>query len=240
MRLNVISNLEEGNTVSVTGSGRSCFDLTRERVSPPLIVRWRARATQVIGIELLSQSLLPAIVHLAEDRQWRVRLAIIEYIPLLAAQLGQDYFEERLSDMCMSWLADNVYSIRGRNGGLLQFVGLRLLTSCYVRQLWSSAEAATINLRKLTESFGVEWARTNIIPRILAMHSNANYLHRLTSLHAVRVLCEAMNAETIQTLMIPLAVELAQVMTEYPLLALCSDESCTLTLDAPAILVSLR
>lgn len=81
VRLNVISNLEEGNSV--------------------------------IGIELLSQSLLPAIVHLAEDRQWRVRLAIIEYIPLLAAQLGQDYFEERLSDMCMSWLADNVYSIRG-------------------------------------------------------------------------------------------------------------------------------
>jgi serine/threonine-protein phosphatase 2A regulatory subunit A len=68
---------------------------------------------QVIGIELLSQSLLPAIVHLAEDRQWRVRLAIIEYIPQLAAQLGQQYFEEQLSPLCMSWLADNVFSIRG-------------------------------------------------------------------------------------------------------------------------------
>ncbi len=42
---------------------------------------------KVIGIEMLSQSLLPAIVELAEDRQWRVRLAIIEYIPLLAGQL---------------------------------------------------------------------------------------------------------------------------------------------------------
>ncbi|KAI9911427.1 hypothetical protein PsorP6_009224 [Peronosclerospora sorghi] len=45
------------------------------------------KGNRVIGIELLSQSLLPAIVHLAEDRQWRIRLAIIEYIPLLAAQL---------------------------------------------------------------------------------------------------------------------------------------------------------
>lgn len=68
---------------------------------------------QVIGIELLSQSLLPAIVHLAEDRQWRIRLAIIEYIPLLAAQLGREYFEEQLSSLCMSWLSDNVFSIRG-------------------------------------------------------------------------------------------------------------------------------
>lgn len=42
---------------------------------------------QVIGIKQLSQSLLPAIVELAEDTKWRVRLAIIEYMPLLAGQL---------------------------------------------------------------------------------------------------------------------------------------------------------
>ncbi|KAJ8644138.1 hypothetical protein MRB53_005886 [Persea americana] len=35
---------------------------------------------KVIGIDLLSQSLLPAIMELAEDRHWRVRLGIIEYI----------------------------------------------------------------------------------------------------------------------------------------------------------------
>lgn len=33
---------------------------------------------EVIGIQQLSQSLLPAIVELAEDSKWRVRLAIIE------------------------------------------------------------------------------------------------------------------------------------------------------------------
>lgn len=42
---------------------------------------------QVIGINQLSQSLLPAIWELAEDTKWRVRLAIIEYMPLLAGQL---------------------------------------------------------------------------------------------------------------------------------------------------------
>lgn len=41
----------------------------------------------MIGIRQLSQSLLPAIVELAEDAKWRVRLAIIEYMPLLAGQL---------------------------------------------------------------------------------------------------------------------------------------------------------
>ena len=41
----------------------------------------------MIGIHQLSQSLLPAIMELAEDPKWRVRLAIIEYMPLLAGQL---------------------------------------------------------------------------------------------------------------------------------------------------------
>ena len=56
------------------------------------------KVNEVIGIELLSQSLLPAIIALAEDKQWRVRLAIIENIPLLAEQLvkahnqGRDIF----------------------------------------------------------------------------------------------------------------------------------------------------
>jgi hypothetical protein len=63
---------------------------------------------QVIGIDLLSQSLLPAIVELAEDKHWRVRLAIIEYIPLLASQLGVDFFDDKLGTLCMQWLGDQV------------------------------------------------------------------------------------------------------------------------------------
>lgn len=66
------------------------------------------RFLQVIGTDLLSQSLLPAIVELAEDRHWRVRLAIIEYIPLLASQLGIKFFDDELGALCMQWLQDKV------------------------------------------------------------------------------------------------------------------------------------
>jgi serine/threonine-protein phosphatase 2A regulatory subunit A len=51
---------------------------------------------------------LPAIVELAEDRHWRVRLAIIEYIPLLASQLGVGFFDDKLGALCMQWLQDKV------------------------------------------------------------------------------------------------------------------------------------
>jgi serine/threonine-protein phosphatase 2A regulatory subunit A len=114
----------------------------------------------VIGIELLSQSLLPAIVQLAEDKQWRVRLAIIEYVPLLASQLGVKFFDEKLSSLCMSWLGDTVFSIR---------------------------EASTQNLKKLTEVFGVEWANGAIIPKVTEMGHDTNYLYRMTTCFAISV-----------------------------------------------------
>lgn len=114
----------------------------------------------VIGIDLLSQSLLPAIVELAEDKSWRVRQAIIEYIPLLATQLGKEFFDEQLGNLCLSWLGDNVFSIR---------------------------ESATINLKKLTEVFGVEWSKTAIVPKVLAMGAHPIYLYRMTTVLAITV-----------------------------------------------------
>jgi serine/threonine-protein phosphatase 2A regulatory subunit A len=115
---------------------------------------------QVIGIDLLAQSLLPAIVQLAEDKQWRVRLAIIGHMPLLASQLGVQFFDDKLSQLCMGWLGDTVFSIR---------------------------EAATHNLKKLTEVFGVEWANEAIIPKVMAMGAHPNYLYRMTTCFAISV-----------------------------------------------------
>lgn len=76
-------------------------------------------SVQVIGIDLLAQSLLPAIEELAEDKHWRVRLAIIEYIPLLAGQLGSEFFEAKLGPQCMKWLQDQASHVFRRIINLL-------------------------------------------------------------------------------------------------------------------------
>lgn len=114
----------------------------------------------VIGMDRLSQSLLPAIVDLAQDKQWRVRLAIIEYIPLLASELGMEFFNEKLFDLCMTWLGDAVFSIR---------------------------DAATTNLKQLVDIFGSDWAKQTVLPRVTKMAENENYLYRMTMLFALTV-----------------------------------------------------
>lgn len=108
----------------------------------------------------MSDSLLPAIIELAEDKSWRVRQAVIGYIPLLATQLGKPFFDEQLSNLCMSWLGDTVFSIR---------------------------EAATMNLKNLTEVFGVEWAKVAIVPKVVGMGQHPNYLYRMTTVQAITV-----------------------------------------------------
>lgn len=99
-------------------------------------------------------------MELAEDKSWRVRQAIIQYIPLLATQFGKPFFDEELGNLCMSWLGDSVYSIR---------------------------EAATVNLKKLTEVFGVDWARVAIVPKVVGMGSHPSFLFRMTTVQAIMV-----------------------------------------------------
>lgn len=94
-----------------------------------------------MGINQLSESLLPAIVELAEDSKWRVRLAIIEYMPLLASQLGIQCFNDQLTSLSLNWLVDHVYAVR---------------------------EAAVANLRNLMDKFGLEWATNQVVPKVSA------------------------------------------------------------------------
>jgi hypothetical protein len=48
--------------------------------------------------------------------------------------------------------------------------------------VYAIREAATLNLKKLVEKFGVDWAQQTVIPKVLQMSHDQNYLHRMTCL----------------------------------------------------------
>uniref|UniRef100_A0A7I4DQQ4 Uncharacterized protein n=2 Tax=Physcomitrium patens TaxID=3218 RepID=A0A7I4DQQ4_PHYPA len=92
---------------------------------------------EVIGIDLLSESLLPDIVELAEDRRWCVLLAIIEDVSLLASPLGAG---EKLGAICMQWLEDQVETLTFNQPP---------------------------NLGLLAEEFDPEWTLKHIVPQTM-------------------------------------------------------------------------
>ena len=112
---------------------------------------------------------------------WR-RLAIIEYVPLLAAQLGVDFFDQKLGALCMTWLGDSVFSIR---------------------------DAASKNLAALTRIFGVKWCKENIIPKIASLFNHSNYLYRMTALFCVSVLSTAVDTQAMRENLLPLVLRVA-------------------------------
>lgn len=116
----------------------------------------------LVGMDLFTNSLLPAIVELASDSNWRVRLAIIENVPLIAERLGSSFFEDHLQNLSMSWMCDPVFSVR---------------------------TAATKNLTRFTRIFGPEWSAKFVVPRVVEMISNPHYLYRMNAMTAVIVRC---------------------------------------------------
>lgn len=146
---------------------------------------------ETIGITLLSTSLLPAITELAQDAKWRVRLAIIDYIPKLASQLGEPFFNNELLSLCMLWLWDPVYAVR---------------------------EAAVNNLSELTIIFGSKWADEQIVLRLLKIKDEkftddgdddrtrvdfSNFIIRITCLLAVTKLAPSIESDIVITKLLP-------------------------------------
>ena len=53
--------------------------------------------------------------------------------------------------------------------------------------MYAIREAATLNLKKLVEKFGKDWAQTTVIPKVIQMSRDHNYLHRMTCLFCINV-----------------------------------------------------
>ncbi|KAI4564117.1 hypothetical protein MJT46_009915 [Ovis ammon polii x Ovis aries] len=151
---------------------------------------------------MIMNQILPYIKELVSDTNQHVKSALasvimglstilgkentIEHLlPLFLAQLkdeGVEFFDEKLNSLCMAWLVDHVYAIR---------------------------EAATNNLMKLVQKFGTEWAQNTIVPKVLVMANDPNYLHRMTTLFCINALSEACGQEITTKQMLPIVLKMA-------------------------------
>eukprot|EP01083_Nonionella_stella_P064093 166751_1 len=124
--------------------------------------------TKQFDISLLEESIIPSIMELTLDSDWRVRLGIIEKLPALAKQFGLSFFNERLFDLCLASLEDNVADIR---------------------------LSAASNLLEIARTFNdnYEWTHAQLIPRLMErIHASSHYLHRLIYLLAFKYLAEGL------------------------------------------------
>lgn len=109
-------------------------------------------------------------------------MAIIQQIPLLANQLGRDFFTDKLSSICVNFLVDPIATIR---------------------------DAATMTLKELTSLFGTEWACDKLVPHIDDIRHNSSYLRRLTAVQACARMALEMDPTIAQIEVLPILFEMA-------------------------------
>jgi serine/threonine-protein phosphatase 2A regulatory subunit A len=81
-------------------------------------------------------------------QSWRVRVSIIERMPLFAEQLGPAFFQERLSALCVSLLTDSVFAVR---------------------------QSAVFNLGALCKALGPQWSLNHLLPKLLPLAKHERY-----------------------------------------------------------------
>lgn len=119
------------------------------------------------------------VLKMADDTQWRVRLSVVETLPVYARHLGMDMFNARLKDVQARALSDSVAHIR---------------------------ERAILNLTELSKEFGDEWMKEAILPSVQEAAKGsgpASYLGRITSLQAVSALAATMPGGVLSEVLVP-------------------------------------
>jgi serine/threonine-protein phosphatase 2A regulatory subunit A len=129
----------------------------------------------LLKLDEMAPCLMPAITELATDRQWRTRLAILEYSSLLATHLATDVFVAELLPVIIRWLSDPVFKVR--------------------------EAAASTAIPQIAKIVG---AKDHVVPEIVSLGRNSNYLYRISALVAIRHLVDVVPQEVFIETLLPL------------------------------------
>ena len=125
---------------------------------------------QVLSPQILATSLLPTLLSLKNDRDWRIRQYLLTLIPLLSEQLGIDIMAPELRPITCEWL----YRI--------------LSMSSYTTDTVAAVrETAAEILKRLYGMYGEEFAENTLLPTLSDLVHNEKYMLRITGLNIIAV-----------------------------------------------------
>lgn len=102
----------------------------------------------------LAPKLIPVIIALASDTQWRLREVVLQQVPYIITSLESSASD--VLEVCVERLVDRVATIR---------------------------EAAVQSCCKLVAEKGLAWSTQVLFPRVLAIAEDKNYLYRISVCH---------------------------------------------------------
>ena len=124
-----------------------------------VIIKNLDKLNEVVNIDNFVQGIIPSLVEISDNNNWRVRAQVGEIIPVFARIVNRKLFLENILPICIKWLTDPVYAIRER--------------TCKI-------------IKRLYDIFKGEDFEKKILTKISSMSKSDNYLIRNTVVFLIK------------------------------------------------------
>jgi len=133
-----------------------------------------ADVSNILGISLFEQDVLPLLKEVTVDQKWRVRNSIVKNIGQIGIQMGKESFStSRLREILVQSLKDPASTVR---------------------------DTATKQLELLNEKFGFDWMSKYLFEEMKSIYSTSgNYLHRMVPLKAVALMSKELSSKELKS-----------------------------------------
>jgi hypothetical protein len=149
---------------------------------------------ETLGIETLSQSVLPVLEEMMGHQNWRVRAESINILAYLIKNSPLAFINEKVTKFVVDYLKDRANAVRKE--------GVRLIV-------------------KIIEQHGQPWVEKNIIPKLIPMFKSPTFLHRETLLLALETLIPKLSQECLTKQIFSNVFYLAQDPVENVRMSVC-------------------
>ena len=79
-----------------------------------VIIKNLDKLNEVVNIDNFVQGIIPSLVEISDNNNWRVRCQVEETVPVFARIVNRKLFLDSIMPICLKWLTDPVYVIRER------------------------------------------------------------------------------------------------------------------------------
>ena len=123
------------------------------------IIKNLDKLNEVVNIDNFVQGIIPSLVEISDNNNWRVRCQVEETVPVFARIVNKKLFFESIMPICLKWLTDPVYAIRQR--------------ACKI-------------MVRLYDIFKGEDFEKQLLSKVSSMAKNDSYLIRITAVILIR------------------------------------------------------
>ena len=79
-----------------------------------IIIKNLDKLNEVVNIDNYVQGILPSLIEISDNNNWRVRAQVEETVPVFARIVNKKLFLDNIMPICIKWLTDPVYAVRER------------------------------------------------------------------------------------------------------------------------------